>query len=83
MKSGGFPDEKIGKKPLHFTIVSCIISVTEELLPRPFYAPERRSSMADHGKGAGRKLIAQNKKAYHDYFVEEKYEAGIALAGPR
>ena len=37
--------------------------------------------MADHGKGAGRKLIAQNKKAYHDYFVEEKYEAGIALAG--
>ncbi|MEQ1668308.1 MAG: SsrA-binding protein SmpB, partial [Sulfuriferula sp.] len=25
--------------------------------------------------------IAQNKKAYHDYFVEEKYEAGIMLAG--
>ncbi|MBP3703160.1 MAG: SsrA-binding protein SmpB [Lachnospiraceae bacterium] len=28
-----------------------------------------------------RKLIANNKKAYHDYFVEEKYEAGISLAG--
>ncbi len=28
-----------------------------------------------------RKLIANNKKAYHDYFIEEKYEAGIALAG--
>ena len=27
------------------------------------------------------KLIAQNKKAYFDYFVEEKYEAGISLAG--
>ncbi len=27
------------------------------------------------------KIIAQNKKAYHDYFVEEKYEAGIALFG--
>ncbi len=27
------------------------------------------------------KLIANNKKAYHDYFIEEKYEAGIALAG--
>lgn len=27
------------------------------------------------------KLIAQNKKAYHDYFVEETYEAGIVLAG--
>lgn len=28
-----------------------------------------------------KKLIANNKKAYHDYFIEEKYEAGIALAG--
>lgn len=27
------------------------------------------------------KLIAQNKKAYHDYFVEDKYEVGIVLAG--
>lgn len=26
-------------------------------------------------------MIAQNKKAYHDYFVEERYEAGIALKG--
>ena len=35
--------------------------------------------MADN-KG-GNKLIAQNKKAYHDYFVDEKYEAGIELFG--
>lgn len=27
------------------------------------------------------KQIAKNSKAYHDYFVEEKYEAGIELAG--
>ena len=27
------------------------------------------------------KLIANNKKAYHDYFIDEKYEAGIALHG--
>ena len=27
------------------------------------------------------KLIANNKKAYHDYFIEEKYEAGISLHG--
>lgn len=27
------------------------------------------------------KLITQNKKAYHDYFIEETYECGIALAG--
>ena len=29
----------------------------------------------------GFKLIANNKKAYHDYFIEDKYEAGIELYG--
>lgn len=28
-----------------------------------------------------KKLIAGNKKAFHDYFIEDKYEAGISLAG--
>ncbi len=32
-------------------------------------------------KKQGVKLIASNKKAYHDYFIEATYEAGIALAG--
>ena len=27
------------------------------------------------------KVIANNKKAFHDYFIEEKFEAGIELAG--
>ena len=27
------------------------------------------------------KLVANNKKAYHDYFIDETYEAGISLAG--
>jgi SsrA-binding protein len=27
------------------------------------------------------KVTASNKKAYHDYFIEEKYEAGIVLTG--
>jgi SsrA-binding protein len=31
--------------------------------------------------GENIKLIANNKKAYFDYFIEEKYEAGIALHG--
>ncbi|PLT29051.1 SsrA-binding protein SmpB [Peribacillus deserti] len=31
-------------------------------------------------KGTG-KLISNNKKAYHDYFIEETYEAGIVLQG--
>ena len=29
----------------------------------------------------GRKQIAKNSKAFHDYFVEDRYEAGIELAG--
>jgi SsrA-binding protein len=29
----------------------------------------------------GSKLIAQNKKALHDYFIEETYQAGIELTG--
>ena len=32
-------------------------------------------------KKTGMKLIANNKKAFHDYFIEDKYEAGISLAG--
>ena len=32
-------------------------------------------------KAKGTKLIANNKKAYHDYFIEDTYEAGIALTG--
>ena len=32
-------------------------------------------------KEKGSRMIANNKKAYHDYFIEETYEAGIALHG--
>ncbi|HIT73806.1 SsrA-binding protein [Tyzzerella sp. An114] len=32
-------------------------------------------------KEKGSRLIAQNKKAYHDYFIEDTYQAGISLAG--
>lgn len=31
--------------------------------------------------GEAMKLVANNKKAYHDYFIEEKHEAGIVLHG--
>ena len=29
----------------------------------------------------GIKIIAENRKAFHDYFIEEKYECGIVLSG--
>ncbi|OEF97867.1 SsrA-binding protein SmpB [Desulfuribacillus alkaliarsenatis] len=32
-------------------------------------------------KQSGIKIVAKNKKAYHDYFIEEKLEAGIVLTG--
>lgn len=32
-------------------------------------------------KTQGVKVIAKNKKAYHNYFIEDKYEAGIELFG--
>lgn len=31
--------------------------------------------------GRERKLVANNKKAYHDYFIEDKFEAGLSLSG--
>ncbi|MDR1000971.1 MAG: SsrA-binding protein SmpB [Clostridiales bacterium] len=33
-----------------------------------------------HDKNSG-KLIAQNKKAFHDYFIDEVFQVGIELAG--
>lgn len=38
-----------------------------------------RSSMAKDKNAY--KLVAQNKKAYHDYFIEETFETGIVLVG--
>lgn len=35
--------------------------------------------MAD--RSAQARVLAQNKKAWHDYFIDEKYEAGIELFG--
>jgi SsrA-binding protein len=32
-------------------------------------------------QGSGEKVVATNKKALHDYFILEKFEAGIALVG--
>ena len=32
-------------------------------------------------KAKGTKQIAANRKAYHDYFIDDKYEAGISLVG--
>lgn len=41
---------------------------------------DRKMSKADSNKAASRS-IAVNRKARHDYFIEEKFEAGLALEG--
>lgn len=33
------------------------------------------------GKGQDGKALAQNRKAFHDYFIEDTYEAGVVLSG--
>lgn len=33
------------------------------------------------GSGAGERLIASNRRAFHDYFVLDRYEAGLVLTG--
>jgi SsrA-binding protein len=37
--------------------------------------------MVQQGKEKNEKAVATNRKAYHDYFIEEKFEAGIMLQG--
>ena len=37
--------------------------------------------MASKTSASGNRLIANNKKAYFDYFIEDTYEAGISLHG--
>ena len=38
-------------------------------------------AVAEKKKKSGDRKIAKNSKAFHDYFVEDSYEAGIELAG--
>ncbi|HEY8552197.1 MAG TPA: SsrA-binding protein, partial [Thermaerobacter sp.] len=33
------------------------------------------------GRGDGVRLIADNRKARHDYFIDETFEAGLVLTG--
>lgn len=41
-----------------------------------------KKAKSDQGKQrSGDRLIATNRKAYHDYFVDETLEAGLALVG--
>jgi SsrA-binding protein len=38
--------------------------------------------VANKDKGSSDGTVASNRRAYHDYFIDEKIEAGIELLGP-
>ena len=59
-------------KCLHFDARPCYNSMLWE-------GPGKEVSAMPHQRGI--KPVAQNKKAYHDYFVEETYECGLCLKG--
>jgi SsrA-binding protein len=40
-----------------------------------------RATAASSNRGGGRKVIAQNRKARHDYSIVDTYEAGVVLTG--
>lgn len=42
---------------------------------------DKNAGKAGNAKQGARKLIAQNRKARHDYLIEDTYEAGIVLSG--
>lgn len=42
---------------------------------------EKKHSMEEKHSREVQKLVANNKKAFHDYFIDETYEAGVALHG--
>ena len=62
---------------LDYVPTQYITDFVKSIIPR-WTNPERRRPMA--GKEPV-KIVAKNNKAYHDYFIEEKFEAGIELAG--
>jgi SsrA-binding protein len=37
--------------------------------------------MAKNDAGSGRKIISRNRKAYHEYYIEDTFEAGVVLSG--
>ena len=62
---------------LYLTLDKNIIIPVQSLSRRQFREEVDKVSP----KAAGIKQIAQNKKAYHDYYILEKFEAGVELFG--
>jgi len=52
--------------------------VPKESQPKPGGAAAKAR---DGEKGGKRKIVAQNKKARHDYAIVDTYEAGLVLTG--
>src|SRR5215471_4037203 len=58
-------------------IAMCPISCSSRARSR--HRPDRSSAMPE--KEVRERDVAVNRRAYHDYFIDEKYEAGVMLTG--
>lgn len=61
--------------------VNIIVHNLKNTVYKPHLQGKVLTSIIYNNMAENVKIIAQNKKAYFDYFVEEKYECGIALEG--
>ena len=74
------PSPAAGKSPARHDTAGATAQSGEPSTIAQFYRNFQKGGVTVAGK-ANTKTIAQNKKAYHDYFVEESFEAGIELKG--
>ena len=50
-------------------------------VPRTLRTRDLTRGMATVAKEKGQKVVARNRKAYHDYLIEDTFEAGMVLSG--
>jgi SsrA-binding protein len=64
-------------------VVAMAFGVSLTLAEAPAYSQvmAKRSSGATVAAPSGDRVVTQNRRAYHDYFIDETVEAGLALTG--
>jgi SsrA-binding protein len=55
--------------------------IVPDAAPLPTGLSDGQGDGRDVAREQGRKVIARNRRAYHDYHIEDTYEAGLVLTG--
>jgi SsrA-binding protein len=61
--------------------VRCDVLPDAAPLPADLRGSSGRADGRDVAREQGRKVIARNRRAYHEYSIEDTYEAGLVLTG--